>query len=157
MLFGSIPSGKELDIIEELGGWVVADGTCLGDRVVSPFAEQEGIKGGVSDPMRFLYRYYIEGNNCPLRRPYTSLIEYVKNLITERRAEGIIYRSVKYCHPFGLSVARFRSELNVPFLQIDDDLTLQATTSFRTRIGAFIEMLEMKKNSRKDAKMQSIG
>lgn len=157
MLFGSIPSGKELDIIEELGGWVVADGTCLGDRVVSPFAEQEGIKGGVSDPMRFLYRYYIEGNNCPLRRPYTSLIEYVKNLITERRAEGIIYRSVKYCHPFGLSVTRFRSELNVPFLQIDDDLTLQATTSFRTRIGAFIEMLEMKKNTRKDAKMQSIG
>ena len=52
---------------------------------------------------------------------------------------------MKYCHPFGLAATRFRNALNVPFLQIDDDLTLQASASFRTRIGAFVEMLEMKR------------
>ncbi len=144
MLFGSIPSGKEFDIIEEMGGTVVADATCLGDRAFTPPEQQMGIKGGVSNPMEFLYHYYVEENICPHRRPYTKLIDYVKTMIVQRSIDGVIYRSVKHCHPFGLAANRFKTELNVPFLQLDDDLTLQASSSFRTRIGAFMEMLEMK-------------
>jgi len=140
MLLGSIPSGKELSVIEEMGGQVVADATCLGDRAfIMP-------KSRNSDPIEFLYRHYVEDNLCPHRRPYHPLIEYVRELIEQRRVNGIIYRSVKFCHPYGLAAFRFKSELNMPFLQLDDDLTLQAVSSFRTRIGAFIEMLEAKKN-----------
>lgn len=140
MLLGSIPSGKELTVIEEMGGRVVADATCLGDRVfILPKSSAE------SDPIEFLYQHYIEDNLCPHRRPYTRLIEYVKGMIDRRKVDGIIYRSVKFCHPYGLAAMRFKSELKVPFLQLDDDLTLQAISSFRTRIGAFIEMLEARK------------
>ncbi len=136
MLLGSIPSGKELTLIEEVGGQVVADATCLGDRAfILP-------KSSVSDPIEFLYQYYIEDNLCPHRRPYTRLIDYVKEMLVRRRVDGVVYRSVKYCHPFGLAATRFRKELDVPFLQLDDNLTLQATSSLRTRIGAFVEMLE---------------
>lgn len=139
MLFGSIPSGKEIALIDEIGGYVAADLTCLGDRV---FEVKENLS---NDPLEFLYEHYIEQNNCPHRRPYTPLIEYSIKQIKDRQIDGVIYRSVKYCHPFGLTAKRFKEELGIPFLQLDDDLTLQATGSFRTRIGAFVEMLEAQK------------
>ena len=140
MLVGSIPSGKELYITQEIGGQIVADATCLGDRAFTiPNSTN-------SDPIEFLYQHYVEDNLCPHRRPYHPLIEYVRVLAERRKVDGIIYRSVKFCHPYGLAAFRFKTELNVPFLHLDDDLSLQAVSSFRTRIGAFIEMLEAKKN-----------
>ena len=142
MLVGSIPSGKELALIEEMGGLVVADATCLGDRAFIPPVSQS------NDPIEFLYHHYIENNLCPHRRPYTRLIEYIKEMIERRKVEGVIYRSVKFCHPYGLAATRFKTELNVPFLELDDDLTLQAVSSFRTRIGAFVEMLEVRTGGR---------
>jgi benzoyl-CoA reductase/2-hydroxyglutaryl-CoA dehydratase subunit BcrC/BadD/HgdB len=135
-LLGSIPSGKELDIIEDMGAMVVADLTCLGDRAFRLMETMD------DDPLRALYLHYIENNLCPHRRPYDKLIEYTKVMIALRKVDGVIYRSVKYCHPFGLSAQRFRKELDLPFLELDDDLTLQAIGSFRTRIGAFLETLE---------------
>ena len=136
MLMGSMPGGYELDVIEEAGGNVVADATCLGDRSFLPLSSSD------SDPIEMLYESYVENNNCPHRRPLTPLIEYAQDMIIRRNVAGVIYRSVKYCHPFGLSADRFKAELGVPFLKLDDDLTSQAMGGLRTRIGAFIEMLE---------------
>ena len=142
MLVGSIPSGKELDLISEMNGQVVADATCLGDRVFN----QPDLS--ISDPVEYLYEYYIENNLCPHRKPYAPLIDYIKELAELRQIDGIIYRSVKYCHPYGLSSTRFKKELDYPMLVIDDDLTLQALSGLRTRIGAFLEMLESRKRKR---------
>lgn len=86
LLMGSIPSGRELEIIEEYGGEVTADATCLGDRV---FHNNHGI---LHDPYSYLFNRYIEGNLCPHRRPYQKLIEYIRNLIKERKIEGVISR-----------------------------------------------------------------
>jgi len=139
MLFGSIPSGKEILLIEEVGGYVAVDLTCLGDRV---FEIKQNLP---EEPFEFLYKHYIEHNNCPHRRSYAPLIDYAKQQIKRGAIDGIVYRSVKYCHPFGLAAKRFKEELGMPFLELDDDLTLQATGSFRTRLGAFVEMLEAQK------------
>lgn len=141
-LIGSIPSGKELSIIEEVGGKVVADLTCLGDRAFRPVVEY------FDNPFRTLYYHYIENNLCPHRRPYERLIDYAREMIALRKVEGIVFRYLKYCHPFGLSALRFRKKLNLPFLELDDDLTLQATGSFRTRIGAFVESIEARMRKR---------
>lgn len=141
LLMGSIPSGKELQIIEESGGSVIADATCMGDRAFRPYSVSD------SDSIDLLYNHYVEGNLCPHRRPFTRLIDYVKDLAERREVNGIIYRSVKFCHPYSLSAKRFKEEIGLPMLIIDDDLTLQAVSSFRTRIGAFIEMLEARKDN----------
>ncbi len=142
LLMGSIPSGKELAVIEEFSGEVVADATCLGDRAFYTSRSE------AADPLENLYNRVVEGNLCPHRRPNTPLTAYVRELIVRRAVEGVVYRSVKYCHPFGLSALRFKEELGLPFLQLDDDLTLTALGSFRTRIGAFVEMLTMKRRRR---------
>ena len=54
---------------------------------------------------------------------------------------------MKYCHPYGLAATRIKSMLKMPFLRIDEDLDSQAEGNLRTRIGAFLEMLEAKKRN----------
>lgn len=142
MLVGSIPGVWELDIIESNGSRVVADSTCLGDRVFYRLTSEEG------DPIHQLYKTYVEDNLCPHRRPVTPTIDYVKNLMDERRVDGVVYRSVKYCHPWGLMAERMKKELDAPILIVDDDLTSPAVENFRTRMGAFTEMLKMRSRRR---------
>ena len=138
MLAGSIPGTWELEVIEGNGARVTADVTCQGDRVFHDPVVENG------DPLAQLYETYVENNLCPHRRPVTPLIEYMRELAAQRHVDGVIYRSVKYCHPWGLLAERMRNELGLPTLIVDDDLTSPAVESFRTRVGAFIEMLKMK-------------
>ena len=142
MLAGSIPGTWELDEIESAGAEVAADATCLGDRAFHRVVDETG------DPLDALYQAYIEENLCPHRRPMTPLIDYIKQLADERKVEGIVYLTLKYCHPWGLSAERMKAELNLPFLHLDDDFTSPAIGAFRTRVGAFVEMLKSKSRRR---------
>ena len=139
MLTGSIPGVWELGEIEAAGAEVVADATCMGDRAFANMVDLE------TEPFLGMYRAYVSENLCPHRRPVVPLIEHIKKLAQERQVRGIIYLTLKYCHPWGLNATRMRSELDgIPFLPIDDDLTSPAIGSFRTRVGAFVEMLQAK-------------
>lgn len=143
LLVGSIPGVWELEIIEETGARVVADATCLGDRAFHPIVPEN------LPPLDALYDVYIEQNLCPHRRPVDPLIDYIRTLAEERQVDGVIYRSLKYCHPWGLLSNRIARELDMPILVVDDDFTSPAVGGFRTRAGAFVEMLKMKKRHRR--------
>jgi benzoyl-CoA reductase/2-hydroxyglutaryl-CoA dehydratase subunit BcrC/BadD/HgdB len=145
LLAGSIPGAWEQEIIENSGARIVADATCLGDRVFQLETRESG------DPYFNLYESYIEKNNCPHRRPVTSLIDYIREIISQstkkpgQKIDGIIYRSLKYCHPWGLLAERIKREIPLPILRVDDDLASPAVESLRTRACAFTEMLNAKK------------
>ncbi|NQS97999.1 MAG: 2-hydroxyacyl-CoA dehydratase [candidate division Zixibacteria bacterium] len=142
MLAGSIPGSWELSEIENAGAEAAADATCLGDRAFHHLVDETG------NPLDALYQAYIEENLCPHRRPMTPLIDYIKRLADERKVEGVVYLTLKYCHPWGLSAKRMKWELNLPFLHLDDDFTSPAINAFRTRVGAFVEMLKSKSRRR---------
>ncbi|MBC8276916.1 MAG: 2-hydroxyacyl-CoA dehydratase, partial [FCB group bacterium] len=136
MLAGSVPGHWELELIESMSAKVVADGTCLGDRAFHDIVPENG------DLLKNLYDSYIENNLCPHRRPQNRVIDYIHHLAEERHVDGIVFLTLKYCHPWGLSAVRFKDELGYPFLRLDDDLTSPAPGNMRTRVGAFIEMLK---------------
>ncbi|MBM3326142.1 MAG: 2-hydroxyacyl-CoA dehydratase [Calditrichaeota bacterium] len=144
MLAGSIPNRLCVQIIETSGGNIIADAGCLGDRV---FRETDG---NIQESFRYLYDHYIEQNLCPHRRPVKPLIEWMTELAAERRVEGVIYRSVKYCHPWGLAAQQIKTELDLPTLIIDDDLSDAAISTYRVRIEAFMEMLQARRNRNKN-------
>ncbi len=138
MLAGSIPGIWELELIESNGAKIVADVTCLGDRVFHHLTPDCG------NHIDQLYDIYVESNLCPHRLPVTPLLDYIKDVIARRKIDGVVYRSLKYCHPWGLLARRVREELELPVLTVDDDLTSPAVGNFRTRVGAFTEMLQMR-------------
>lgn len=143
MLAGSIPGYWELEVIEETGAVVAADATCMGDRFFHTLADEN------IDPLKALYKTYIDDNFCPHRRPQNKLIEYLKQLAAQRDVQGVVFLTLKYCHPWGLSHVRFKEELGLPLVRIDDDLSSPAVGSFKTRVGAFVEMINAGSKVRK--------
>jgi len=139
LLAGSIPGYWELGEIEASGAMVAADATCLGDRFFRNEVDER------MEPLRSLYKYYVEDNICPHRRPQDKLLIYMKELAAERQIRGIVYLTLKYCHPWGLSHIRIKQEMGYPLVRIDDDLSSPAVGSFKTRVGAFVEMIKAQK------------
>ncbi len=142
MLAGSIPGIWETAAIEERNAVITADVTCLGDRAF------HSIVAKTDNPLKALYRAYVEENLCPHRRPIHPLIDYIRELAASRKIDGIVYLTLKYCHPWDLNAKRMKTEFaEYPFLQVDDDFTSPAVGSFRTRVGAFVEMLKHRKRA----------
>jgi benzoyl-CoA reductase/2-hydroxyglutaryl-CoA dehydratase subunit BcrC/BadD/HgdB len=142
MLAGSIPGEWEVGEIEQAGGKLVADATCLGDRAFHTLTAETG------DLFNNLYQSCVAENLCPHRRPQLPTLKYLRQLTEEQKVEGIVYLTLKYCHPWGLSAPRIRQFLpEFPMLILDDDLSSPALTNFRTRVGAFVETLTSRKRS----------
>ena len=139
LLAGSVPGHWELELIESMGAKVLADVTCLGDRTFLDLVPESG------DMLENLFDAYVEKNLCPHRRPQSKTIDYIRDIASARQIDGVIFLTLKYCHPWGLSAVRMKNELGYPFLRLDDDLTSPAVSNMRTRVGAFIEMLQIGK------------
>lgn len=66
--------------------------------------------------------------------------------VLEENADGIIDHTVKFCDSYSYEYARIHRQSGIPILKIETDLTKQCEGQIRTRVEAFIESLQSKKN-----------
>jgi len=138
-----------IKLIEDSGANVVVDSLCIGTRDYWPITET-GI-----DPMDALARRYLDKINCP--RTYREKVgeEYEEDLKArfgdigalskDFGVDGVILYIYKYCDPFGFEVpARkaYLNSLNLPVLYLEDEYSASSIGRLRTRIQAFLEMIE---------------
>ncbi len=137
-----------IQLVEELGGNVVADTICNGARDFFPRTD-EG-----RDPIDQLARRYLNKLNCPktYRANKTGTFEgdiayrfgdigaYAK----EFKVDGAILYVYRYCDPFGFEVpARkaYYQSIQIPLLHLEDIYSAGTLGQLRTRIQAFLEMI----------------
>ncbi len=138
-----------IKLIEDTGANVVVDGLCIGTRDYFPRTDVEG------DPLDALARRYLRGINCP--RTYREKVgddyeEYLESrfgdlgsISSEFKVDGVILYVYKYCDPFGFEVPARKAyfdSLNVPVLHLEDEYSAGSIGRLRTRIQAFLEMIE---------------
>jgi benzoyl-CoA reductase/2-hydroxyglutaryl-CoA dehydratase subunit BcrC/BadD/HgdB len=74
--------------------------------------------------------------------------EYIKELVDEYHADGVIYNQMKFCEFWSyervLGVHVLHDELGVPTIGIEREYTVTSAGQLRTRFQAFIESLEIK-------------
>ena len=136
-------------LIEDSGANVVVDSLCIGTRDYLPYTDVGG------DPLDALARRYLDKINCP--RTYREKAEgtYEKDLASrfgdigslgkEFKVDGVILYVYKYCDPFGFEVpARkaYLDSLNIPVLYLEDEYSAGTIGRLRTRIQAFLEVIE---------------
>jgi benzoyl-CoA reductase/2-hydroxyglutaryl-CoA dehydratase subunit BcrC/BadD/HgdB len=136
-------------LIEDSGANVVVDSLCIGTRDYLPHTDVGG------DPLDALARRYLDKINCP--RTYREKAEgtYEKDLAArfgdigslgkEFKVDGVILYVYKYCDPFGFEVpARkaYLDSLNIPVLYLEDEYSAGTIGRLRTRIQAFLEVIE---------------
>ena len=146
-------TGSEIDdpeftkLLEDCGAAVVADRYCYGS--LSGREEIEILHG--ETPLRAVARHYLKTSQCPRfmnRGKADGRKEYIRELVREYKADGVIYNQMKFCEFWSyervLGVHVLSEEMGIPTIGIERDYTLASAGQLRTRFQAFIESLEIK-------------
>jgi benzoyl-CoA reductase/2-hydroxyglutaryl-CoA dehydratase subunit BcrC/BadD/HgdB len=144
-----IDNAELIQLIEGLGANVVADTICNGARDSWPRVRVNG------DPIDALSHRYLDAVNCPktYRENKSGTFEGdiqarfrdIGFMAKEFDVDGAILYVYKYCDPFGFEVpARkaYYESIDVPLLYLEDLYSGGTIGQLRTRIQAFLEMIE---------------
>lgn len=151
-------AGSEIDdpglirLIEDAGALVVADRFCFGSLP----GRQEIVLNDAEDVLTQICRTYMEWGKCPRFMNTDKILErqsYVDSLAKEYHAEGLIYQQLKFCDYWGYERASafhvMREEYGYPVLSLDRPYVVGNSGQVRTRVQAFVESLEIKRNAKR--------
>ena len=138
----AIPNWKLHNIIETSGGAVVCEEMCTGTRYFERLVDET--KETVDEQIQAIAERYM-GINCACFTPNTGRIDDIIRLAKEYNVDGVIDVNLKFCSLYdteGYSVEKALKEAGIPVLGIETDYVDSDAEQLRTRISAFLEMLE---------------
>lgn len=138
----AVPNWKIHQLVETSGGVVVCEEMCTGSRYFEHLVNEDNET--MEDQFRSLSERYMK-NNCACFTPNRGRIDDILRYCEEYNIDGVIDCNLKFCCLYDTekySVSRALQEAGIPILSIETDYTDSDAEQLRTRIGAFIEMLE---------------
>jgi benzoyl-CoA reductase subunit C len=145
MLIGSVLNNPEFfKSIEELDTIVVTDELCTSTRYWSDPVVLEGSE----NVLEAISRRYLSNFPCARMYPSTERFDRIVKLAKEARIDGIISETIRYCVPYAHDIPllsdRLKSE-GLPLLTLDVEYGTSGSGQIRTRVQAFLEMVEGRK------------
>ena len=137
----AIPNWKLHNIVETSGAVVVCEEMCTGTRYFERFVDESGTT--IDEQINAIAERYM-GINCACFTPNHGRIDDILRLAKEYKVDGIIDVNLKFCNLYdteGYFVERAMKEAGIPVLGIETDYTDSDAQQLRTRISAFVEML----------------
>lgn len=137
----AIPNWKLHNLVETSGGAVVCEEMCTGTRYFEKLVDET--KETVDEQIIALSERYMN-INCACFTPNEGRIEDILRLAKEYKVDGVIDVNLKFCGLYdveGYNVEKAMKEAGIPVLGIETDYTDSDAQQLRTRISAFIEML----------------
>ncbi len=138
----AIPNWKIHNIIETSGGAVVCEEICTGARYFENLVDET--QTDLDGQIDALANRYM-GINCACFTPNRARIDDIIRYAKEYNVDGVIDVNLKFCSTYdveGFLVERELKKAGIPVLGIETDYTDSDAQQMRTRVSAFIEMLE---------------
>jgi len=146
MVVGSVMTNPEfIESIEELGGLVVTDELCTSTRYWSDLV----VLNGDITPLEAISQRYLNNFPCARMFPSDERFNRILDLAREFRVDGVISQIVRYCVPYAHDLPLLTERLKrqgIPTLALDVEYGTSGSGQIRTRVQAFLEMLEAKRN-----------
>ncbi|MFQ6125076.1 MAG: 2-hydroxyacyl-CoA dehydratase subunit D [Candidatus Heimdallarchaeota archaeon] len=140
LLSGSIIDDSALiRFIEDLGISVVADDLCVGSRYYWTSIDV------TRDPLHDIATRYLTKPILSAKVPREKRLEYLRTLIKKYQVEGVMLHQLKFCdsyHIDNVTVHKVLQAADVPVLVFETSYTLTGRGQLRTRVEAFIELLQ---------------
>jgi benzoyl-CoA reductase subunit C len=139
-----------IDLIEDSGAWVVADDLCPGAREF--FADVDV----TADPVDGIAERYLRKIKCgrtfrERKGDYGDYLEerfgHIGRFIKDFGVDGVVLYIYKYCDPYGFDVPAMKSyigSVGAPVLYLEDEYSMSTIGRLRTRIQAFLELIDSK-------------
>lgn len=137
-------------LIEETGGIVAADETCMGERGMwDPAVITDYSFDGM---IRALANRAVRPCPCPTFADNSQRIYRLKQLIEENQIQGVIYHVLRGCLVYDFEYRRIEDELGklgIPVIRLESDYNEEDIEQLRIRIEAFIELIKLKQTPEK--------
>ncbi len=140
LLAGSICDDPAyIRVIEETGGLVVADRTCVGSIPgADPIDEKE-------QPLMALARHSLSNLACPrMMEGFQARVDGIIKAFKAYKADGVVLETMKFCDTWGVEaspIADALREAGIPVLRLEKEYALTSEGQLQTRIQAFIESM----------------
>lgn len=140
-------------LIEEMGGMLAADETCMGERALyDPLTVTDRSFDGM---MRALAGRYTRPCTCPTFTENRQRIFRIKQMIKDHQIQGVIYHVLRGCLVYDYEYPVLEEELEkegIPIIRVESDYNEEDVEQLRIRIEAFIELLKLKQFSEQKAR-----
>jgi benzoyl-CoA reductase/2-hydroxyglutaryl-CoA dehydratase subunit BcrC/BadD/HgdB len=140
------PNMKLLHIIEESGAVVITDDSCsCGQYFYNPVELDEWSMKAMLDAVADKALLPI---TCPIFIHSDDRIDRMLELVKQYKCDGVIYHLLRLCQVFDFEYTKVNKALeknNIPLLRIETELSEEDAGQLKTRVEAFIEMLEARK------------
>lgn len=140
LLSGSIIDDSTLiQFFEDLGVSVVADDLCVGTRYFWTSIDL------TQDPLHDIATRYLAKPILSAKVPREKRLEYIRTLINRFQVDGVILHQLKFCdsyHIDNVTVNEALKEADIPVLVLETSYTISGLGQLRTRVEAFIELLQ---------------
>ncbi|OGJ21232.1 hypothetical protein A3K73_02330 [Candidatus Pacearchaeota archaeon RBG_13_36_9] len=140
------PNMKLLHIIEESGAVVVADDSCACGQYFYNPAELE--EWSMKSMLEALSDKYLLPVVCPVFAHCDDRIDRLLELIEKYKADGVIYHILRLCQVFDfeyIKISKLFEKKSIPLIKIETEYSEEDAGQIKTRIEAFIEMLEARR------------
>lgn len=139
------PNIKVPLLIEQMGGSLVADETCMGERsLYDPVVPVDTSFDGL---LRALANRYIKACTCPVFSENQQRIDRVLHMVKENRVQGVIYHVLRGCLVYDYEyplLEQALGEQGIPVIRVESDYNEEDVEQLRIRIEAFIELIKLK-------------
>ena len=140
------PNMKLLHILEESGSVVVSDDVCtVGQYFYNPAELDDWSMKAMLDAIA---DKYLLPAVCPIFVHSDDRIDRLLELVDKYKADGVVYHILRLCQVFDYEfskVYKVCEKKNIPILKIETEYSEEDAGQIKTRIEAFIEMIEARK------------
>ena len=142
MVVGSAVDDPEyFAVIEDTGGLIVTDSICHGTRLFWNTVDESG-----NDPLSALVQHYLcDRPLCPHSIGQGQRTDYIRQMMEDFAVDGIVGVRLKFCELWGFEHHLLQNafkEAAIPFLSLETEYKLGAVGQLRTRVQAFLEVIE---------------
>lgn len=142
------PNWKLHNAVENTGGAVINEESCIGHRYFKDNVDIEGVTSEDELYARLMERY--SKIDCACFTPNTGRIDKIIDMYKERKADGVIYYTLSFCHTYNVEshlVTEAMAKEGIPCLVIESDYSPEDAGQIKTRVEAFLESISFKQKA----------
>ncbi|MBP6497581.1 MAG: 2-hydroxyacyl-CoA dehydratase [Campylobacteraceae bacterium] len=142
------PNWKLHNAVENTGGAVINEESCIGHRYFKDNVDIEGVRSEDELYARLMERY--SKIDCACFTPNTGRIDKIIDMYKERKADGVIYYTLSFCHTYNVEshlVTEAMAKEGIPCLVIESDYSPEDAGQIKTRVEAFLESISFKQKA----------
>lgn len=142
------PNWKLHNAVESSGGVIINEESCIGHRYFKDNVNLDDVNDEDTLMERLMQRY--SEIDCACFTPNTPRIDKILKMYEDRKADGVIYYTLSFCHTYNVEshlVTEALEAAGIPCLVIESDYSPEDAGQIKTRVEAFLESISFKKKA----------